>query len=273
MTNQVIYIGTYTQQTGNPPHRPESIYCFNLDEATGELTLRETIKDVINPSFLTFSADRLRLFTVNETSEFAGVSGGGVSSLRRVDDASPFSPINSQPTHGGAPCYVRLSEREKWLLVANYLGGVTALPIDDDGGLGAAKTIYLDESGKYTSHPHCAVFDPSGRYLFVADLGRDQVLIFAWNNETGALIEHSHVDTVKGAGPRHIEFHRNGRFVYVTNELDSTLGAYSFDASQGTLTHIQTVSTLPADWAGEKSARICGFQRVRSLPVQFQSRT
>lgn len=254
MTDQVIYIGTYTEQQGNPAHRPESIYLFDIDDATGQLTLRETIKDVINPSFLTFSADRLRLFAVNElASEFMGVSGGGVSSLQRSDESTPFTLINSQPTHGGAPCYVRLSAREKWLLVANYLGGVTALPVDGDSRLGAAKTIYLDENGKYTSHPHCVVFDPSGRYLLVADLGRDQVLIFAWNNETGALTAHSSVTTVKGAGPRHVEFHRNGRFTYVTNELNSTLGAYSFDAEQGTLTHIQTVSTLPADWTGEKS--------------------
>jgi 6-phosphogluconolactonase len=59
------------------------------------------------------------------------------------------------------------------------------------------------------------------------------------------------VATKPGAGPRHLTFHPNGKHAFVINELNSTLTAYSYDASKGSLTEIQTVSTLPQGFSGE----------------------
>jgi 3-carboxymuconate cyclase len=58
------------------------------------------------------------------------------------------------------------------------------------------------------------------------------------------------VATAPGAGPRHVAFHPNGKFVYAINELNSTVTAYRYDAVKGTLTEIQTVSTLPQGFTG-----------------------
>lgn len=67
-----------------------------------------------------------------------------------------------------------------------------------------------------------------------------------------------------GAAPCHLSVDREGRhllvanywggsFAYVINELDATVTAFAHDAAAGSLTEIQTVSTLPAGWQGENS--------------------
>src|SRR5262249_6342253 len=56
-----------------------------------------------------------------------------------------------------------------------------------------------------------------------------------------------------GAGPRHFAFHPTGHFAYVINEMQSTVTAFSYDASRGALKELQTVSTLPVDFKGENS--------------------
>jgi 6-phosphogluconolactonase len=48
-------------------------------------------------------------------------------------------------------------------------------------------------------------------------------------------------------------FRPDGKFAYVTNELDSTVNAYSYDAAAGKLTRIQTVSTVPGYYDGPNS--------------------
>ncbi|MFN8371914.1 MAG: lactonase family protein [Anaerolineae bacterium] len=97
-------------------------------------------------------------------------------------------------------------------------------------------------------HAHCVVLHPNGQHVFVVDLGIDQILVFRLHD--GQLTPLSSAHTTPGAGPRHIAVHPNGRYLYVSTELDSTLLIYAFDAARGTLEHLQTLSTLPADFAG-----------------------
>ena len=66
------------------------------------------------------------------------------------------------------------------------------------------------------------------------------------------------VAAARGAGPRHLDFHPNGRFAYVINELDLTMTAFAYDAKTGLLRELQVLPTLPA--AADKvgaSARTC----------------
>lgn len=257
---QLVYVGTYTQLSPDQPNRLESIYVYDFDSGSGKLDLRNVIQDVVNPSFLTVSKDRRHLFAVNELTEFAGVPGGGVSALSLNPESASF--INAQPTYGSYPCYIMLDSTEKWALVANYGGGnITVLPIADDGSLGAATAVIQNQGQtgsqpqQDTPHAHCVMFAPDQQYVFVADLGLDQILIFRFDSVNGQLLPHTvpTVATEPGAGPRHLEFHPNGRYLYVSNELNSTIGVYDYDSGQGTLEHKQTISTLPYDFAGTNS--------------------
>ena len=52
-------------------------------------------------------------------------------------------------------------------------------------------------------------------------------------------------------GPGHFCFHPTRDLVYVSNEQGCGVSVYAFNGSDGTLGHLQTISTLPDDWSGE----------------------
>ena len=101
---------------------------------------------------------------------------------------------------------------------------------------------------------HCARPDPDGRFVYAACLGGDVIL--AQRFEEGALDGTAHpvAATRAGAGPRHIEFARDGRRLYCLNELDGTLNAYDRDDATGALHETQSISALPHPVTGNAAA-------------------
>jgi 6-phosphogluconolactonase len=161
---------------------------------------------------------------------------------------------------GTDPCHLIVDATGRNLLVANFASGsVCVLPIGSDGALGDA-TDFKQHSGSSVDprrqagpHAHAVAIDPQNRFVFVPDLGLDQVVIYRFDAATGRLTPNARqpfVATAPGAGPRQLVFHPTGRFAYLINELNSTLTAYSYDAAQGALTELQTLPTLPANFSG-----------------------
>src|SRR5262249_32745422 len=136
-------------------------------------------------------------------------------------------------------------------------GSAVVLPINKDGSLGD-KTAFVQHKGHSVNkdrqagpHAHSINLDPDNRYVFVADLGLDNVLIYRLDPANGTLSRNDPPAMVSpGAGPRHFAFHPTGKFAYVINELHNTVTAFRYDADKGTLTKIQTISTLPKDFTG-----------------------
>ena len=56
-----------------------------------------------------------------------------------------------------------------------------------------------------------------------------------------------------GSGPRHLAFHPNGQFAYVLGELDSTVTVLAYEPPSGTAALVETISTLPENFAGENT--------------------
>jgi len=80
---------------------------------------------------------------------------------------------------------------------------------------------------------------------------------FTFDSNTGQLSANGNADIGDGLGPRHLEFHPTKNFVYSSNENSSTITAYHFNTSEGTLEAFQTLSTLPDGYAGQtKTAQI-----------------
>jgi 6-phosphogluconolactonase len=145
------------------------------------------------------------------------------------------------------------------VLVANYVGGsVALLAIQADGALApATKVVQHAGSGpnaerQSSPHAHCIVADPSNRFVLAADLGADRVFLYRLDLDGSSLRHVEGGDAVMrpGAGPRHIAFHPTLPLVFVANELDSTVATLRFDAERGTLSPLDTRSTLPAGWTG-----------------------
>jgi len=132
------------------------------------------------------------------------------------------------------------------------------LPIEADGRLGSVTGSFMNKGSgpnqerQEAPHPHEIVFDPSGRYMAVADLGVDRVQTLRLDGSKLFLV--SETSMAPGSGPRHVAFHHNGRILYIVNELNATVTAVEFDPASGELgRQIQTVSTEPAGYSGPHS--------------------
>lgn len=248
-----VYVGTYTTKGS------EGIYVYRLDLSSGSLTLSSVMTGIDNPSFLAIHPQGRYLYAVNEVGEFAGQPGGRVSAFARNPQTGKLTFLNQQPSLGRGPCYVSIDRTGQVALVANYMGGNAALlPIGGDGQLGAASDMVqhhgsgTDPRRQEAPHAHSITLDPGNRYAIVADLGLDKLMVYQLDLAKGQLRPNATpwAQLHAGAGPRHMAFHTSGKYAYVINELDSTMAVFAYDQAQGTFETLQTVSTLPSDFAG-----------------------
>src|SRR5258708_663402 len=250
----LVYVGTYTSGGA------EGIYILKLNVGSGELTHFQTVKGVIEPSFLSIDNRRRYLYAVNETTEFEGKPSGAVSafSINRADGSLQF--LNQVPSLGGAPCHATVAKNGKFVLVANYAGGnVSVFPVRSDGGLDRSVSLVQhtgtgpNKDRQESAHAHSITLDAKNRFAFAADLGIDKIMIYKFDANTGKLSPNSYFAAKPGAGPRHFTFHQSAKFAYVINELDSTITALAYDPTQGGLKELQTVTTLPTDFSGSNT--------------------
>ena len=150
----------------------------------------------------------------------------------------------------------------KYALVSNYTAGsVAVFPVLKDGRLGEA-TSFVQHKGSSVNpqrqkgpHAHAVALSPDNRFAVVADLGLDELLIYSFDSAKGTLGANPQVvKTAPGAGPRHLAFSSDGRFLYLINELQSTVLTYSYNATTGALHELQTISTLPKTFSGNSTA-------------------
>ncbi|HEU5099982.1 MAG TPA: lactonase family protein [Roseiflexaceae bacterium] len=259
INSAIVYIGTYT------PEAPagadvNGIFIYRLDPASGALESLGAVAGLTNPSYLAADPQKRHLYAVQELETYAGQPGGAVSALAIDPQTSMLQPINTRPTHGLHPCYVSIDQSGRWVMAANYSSGsLCVLPIEADGALGPA-TATIQHSGSSVNqerqegpHAHSIMVDPRNRFVLAADLGLDQILIYELDARRGTLTEHHQANLRPGAGPRHLTFHPSGKYLYCMNELDSTVTVFAYDAEQGTLRDLQSVSTLPNGFTGSNT--------------------
>jgi 6-phosphogluconolactonase len=236
-------------------YRPE-ITIFRLDTAGATLIPAGKATNVgQDPSFLAFDPMAKFLFAVNETDP------GRVRSFTINQASGALTPVNDVPSAGSITAHLSTDRTGRWLLVANYgdlkQGTIASMPIGADGRLGAAVDTRNFGLG---SMAHQIRADPGNRFVFVPLKGGPAVVQLVFDPVTGRMTPNvpPQVAAAAGAGPRHLDFHPNGRFVYVINELDLTMTAYAYDAKTGLLRDLQILPTLPAaaDKVGASAADV-----------------
>ncbi len=275
----LAYVGTFSSplrdvlptQVDLPPGNGRGIHLFQVDRTTGALTPCGVYELGTSPSCLAVNAVGTRLYSANETDRVGESHEGTVSAfaINRAD--GQLKLLNTVPSGGAGPTYVSVHPSGRFLLVANYFGGsVAVLPIGPDGGLSAATDIKMDAgrlgpkratngppgnfafSGHDRTHAHMIQADPAGRFVLHVDLGLDQIFVWKFDDTKGVLTANDPpgVSLPPGDGPRHFCFHPNGRRLYSLQEEGSNIVLFDYDAQQGRLTARQTVSSLPAGFAG-----------------------
>jgi 6-phosphogluconolactonase len=246
----VVYVGTYTTKTES-----KGINTFRFDAATGKMTPAQVAAESPDPSFVAVHPSGKYLYAVNEAGKNSTVSAFAIDAATRA-----LTPLNQLPALGEDPCYISFDRTGKYAFIANYSSGnIAVFPILSDGQLGKA-TATVQDSGtlgpnkerQEGPHSHWIEASPDNRFLLVADLGLDEVLIYRFDAATGSVTPNqpAFARLKAGAGPRHAAFDRNGKFLFVASEMDSTVTSFSWDAKKGAPKETGAVSTLPAGYSG-----------------------
>jgi 6-phosphogluconolactonase len=254
-----VYIGTYTEEGSDS----KGIYAYRFDSSNGRLTSLGLVAAATNPSFLAASPDRRFLYAVNEVSNYQGQKSGGVSAFAIDRSSGKLTLLNQVASRGGDPCYITVDNSGKFVLVANYAGGsITAFPVREDGSLGEASS-FVQHTGHGTNpkrqeapHAHSIDMSRDDRFAIVDDLGLDETLVYPFDNSSGTL-DADHASFAKadpGAGPRHFVFDANGKFGYMLDEMGSTVTAFRYDSSAGSLKALQTISSIPKTFSALNEA-------------------
>jgi len=179
----LLLIGTYTEPEES---NSEGVYIYRMDPTSGELSYESVIKNLPNVSYMTVNPLSGLIYAVNETEEFEGQPGGGVSVLSK-NSMGDFHVLSKQSSGGANPAYISIEPRGRFALVANYKdGNVAMLPIEKDGRLGPPSDVvqHVGASAhperQEGPHPHCIIPDPANPFAIAADLGADKLIIFAW---------------------------------------------------------------------------------------------
>ncbi len=275
----IAYVGTFSSplrdmlptQVDLPPGNGRGIHLFQVNRETGALTPFGLHELGTSPSCLALNASGTRIYSANETDRVGEDKEGTVSAFAINRASGNLELLNTVRSGGAGPTYVSIHPSGKFVLVANYFGGsVAVLPILPDGRLGEATDIKKDAgklgptratnappgsfaiSGHDRTHAHMIQADPSGRFVLHVDLGLDQIFVWKFDDQKGLLTpgEIPIVSLPPGDGPRHFHFHPNGRWFYSIQEEASTIVLFDYEATTGRLTARQTISTLPAGFAG-----------------------
>jgi 6-phosphogluconolactonase len=247
------YVGSFT--TEKRKARGDGIHVYRADPATGAWTHVQHIGDLTNPSFLVLSRDQRFLYAVHGDGDYA-------TAFSLDQETGQAKLLNRAATGGNNGVRQAVDPSGKFMIVANYSSGTVAvLAITQDGSLKDHHQLVQlpGEPGPHkaeqaSSHPHDIVFDPSGRFVLVADKGLDCIFVFSFDASSGQLTPKGSVKTRPGAGPRHLAFHPKLPIVWVLNELDSTTTNYRWDDKDGTLTPTQVITTLPTEFTGYSTA-------------------
>ncbi len=248
-SEMLVYFGTYTGE------KSRGIYVSRLHPASGALSAAQLAAETPSPSYLAVHPTGNFLYAANEVSTFEDKDTGSVSAFA-VDRASGrLTALNQRASVGRGPAHLVVDRTGRNVLVANYGGGsVAALPLAADGTLKPASAFIqhtgssVDPKRQTAPHAHSITLDSGNRFAYAADLGLDKVLIYRFDPARGSLEPNDppFAAVRPGAGPRHFTFHPSGRFAYVINEIKVTLTAFAVDTSRGSMTEIETMSTLPA---------------------------
>ena len=253
----LVFVGTYTTKTES-----KGIYAYEFDVDTGKLTPKGLAAETTDPSWVAVHPSGKFLYAANEAGKASTVSAFAVDAK-----SGKLTLLNQLPALGEDPCYLSFDKTGKYLLVANYSSGTIAVfPILADGRLGEHTALVKDQGAtgpnkerQEAPHAHWIGVTPGNLFVLVADLGLDEVLMYRLDESQGLLLPHEPAFATldPGAGPRHIAIHPSGRFVYVLNELKSTVTVFSVAAqkkNQPYLVRRQQVPALPKNFSGRNDA-------------------
>ncbi|OLC43934.1 MAG: hypothetical protein AUH43_19765 [Acidobacteria bacterium 13_1_40CM_65_14] len=253
-----VFVGSYTNPTPTTTSASKGIYGFRFDSTTGTLSPLGLAAETVNPAHVWAHPNGTFLYAANwETGD--KIVGDTVSAFAIDHKTGTLNLLNKVSAHGDRANQVVLDPSGKVAITVTYNSGtVTAYGVEADGRL--SEGFYTDQHAGEPLSPrqpgpraHGVVFSKDSRFAYVAELGLDRVYSYRLDTarRTMTPFDPPYVSLKGGSGPRRLQLHPNGKFLYVNHETDSAVSV--FEVNGGTLKEIQALSTLPADYKGNNS--------------------
>ncbi len=229
----------------------KGIYQVNLDVKTGSLNHEKCLASLEKASFICRQAQGPLVFSVGD--DGTTKTSGNVFSFRYDGSAETLTQLDKSLSFGKGPCHISTDRKGEALYVANYSSGSYASYVLPKEGQFLETPLAFTNVGKSvhptrqkSAHTHSVKVDPANRFALVCDLGLDQVFSVSLDS-MGMFEDQKNAAVFKarpGAGPRHLDFSPNGKWVVIANELDCTISLCSYDPMTGVLTEKQALSAL-----------------------------
>jgi len=245
---ETLYVGTYSVRGS------EGVYVYNFDRQQQSFELIQTASTPESPSFIALSPDGQYLYSTNRGGLESHPDWGSVSSFSVDKSSGELTHLNDISSYGISPCHVAVDDEQDWLYVSHYGGGsLSVFPIEAGGEVGEL-TDSVQHSGSSVNpnrqeapHVHSIQAVPESNYFLTADLGLDQVKVYQMNQSEA--VEEFVIASEPGSGPRHFTQSADNRFLYIAEELTSTVSVHILNIEKGKTKQIQRISTLPDDYS------------------------
>lgn len=232
-----VYFGTGGGQA-------KGIYRATFDTESGQLSSATLAAEVGSPGFLAFHPDRDVLYAVASVSKQPSVAA------YTVNEDGSLAFLNSEVIPDGSAAHISVHPSGKFLLTAQYGGGSVALfPLEKDGHVLPCQQLIehegasgVDPKRQAKPHPHWVGFSPDGRFVFVPDLGLDQIVIYKIQSDQASIRQVGAALSIPGGGPRHMKFSVDAKYIFLIDELTLSLSTFAYDAESG---HAELLATTP----------------------------
>ena len=289
-TGWFAYVGSYSEANGGESPAKAGIRVFALDSGSGSLSLLSATMPGMEAGYLCVSRDRRFLYAVDERKNDGRGPVGPAATVKAfaIDrQRGALTPINSQPAFGAFPTYVSMDPAGRWVVTASHGSfdhverviktehgfvienvyddsTVSLYPVAGDGALQPAADVQVlrghgidpcesKQAGGHpqaSAHAHSAAFDPWGRFVIVCDKGADKIYSYPIDAASGRFGNPTVYSATAGSAPRHPAFHPTKPWVFVSNELASTVSCFAYNSADGSLLHVQTITATSPEYSG-----------------------
>ena len=242
--SSTLYVGTFSERGS------EGIYVFEFDNETADAQQIQTLDHLGSPSYLCLHPSGKYLYSGNRASVVEGENWGSLSAFQIAEDGK-ITHLNDASGLDEGTCYISTDHSGQQIYIANYAGGsMASYGLQPDGTIGPLIASYDHQKPNGpVAHAHAAVPSPDNRFLYVPDLGNNEVTAYRILTEAAKLKKSPRrtLPVTKGNGPRHFIFHPNGKWAFVAEELSSSVLSVAYRKS-GRLKELDRESTLPNDY-------------------------
>ncbi len=284
MSGSIVYVGSYAS---GPAAGPGGIDVLRVEADGTDFTALSRVETPEQAGYLVYSAELSTVYAVDERKTDGRGSVAPAASVHSFSAApgdGRLTPLNSIVAPGPFPTYLGMSAPLRKLVSANHgsfdhvehvvktadgwgveylydhstvilfdleldgsVSRIADLEIFAPGGTDPNSSPQAGGHGQASGHAHCAVVDPSGRWVVVGDKAADHLTVFAL---TDRLDQAARLQLPAETGPRHAAFATEGDRLFVTCEFASTLMSLSFDPRSGVIERLDEVATTAEGFDG-----------------------